>query len=89
MASLLQCDEFNCIKIVDDKKEKTKTTYSEKLLQLIPTLEKGTYKKAWLREQIGFTNDKKFNERVLKHKDVVKYFKDNNIKLQGQSIIIP
>ncbi len=63
--------------------------YPTKLIQLVSQLVSGVYKKKWLREQIGYSDSKKFNERVLKHADVLSYFKARGIKTVYHDIIIP
>lgn len=63
-------------------------SYATAFIKLLSELDKGKYKKSWLREQIGHRNHNTFARDVLNQIEVAEYMAANNIANQGQSIII-
>jgi hypothetical protein len=69
-------------------KKRKENSYANAFIELLSTLEKGAYKKGWLREQINYKNNNTFARDVLNKLEVAEYMSANNIIVKGQNVII-
>ncbi|MBV7276050.1 DEAD/DEAH box helicase family protein [Clostridiaceae bacterium UIB06] len=71
-----------------DNSNRFKDSYADKFIKLLDSLDKGGYKKNWLREQIEYESKAQFSNKILNHPEVKKYMIYKNIINRGQRIII-
>ncbi len=69
-------------------KEREENSYYNNFIEFVSTLDKGVYQKKWIREQIGFSNQKTFSKLVLNKEKVIQFMAAANIEAKGQSIIV-
>jgi len=69
-------------------RKRKENSYANAFIELLSTLEKGAYKKGWLREQINYKNNNTFARDVLNKLEVAEYMSANNIIVKGQNVII-
>ena len=72
-----------------DNSERKKNSYVSKFIELVKTLNEGSYKKKDICIELGMKDSKHFSDKV--YKDDAKVFikkYENNVKIRGQDIII-
>lgn len=69
-------------------KEREENSHYNNFIELVSTLDKGVYQKKWIRQQIGFSNQKTFSKLVLNKEKVIQFMAAANIEAKGQSIIV-